>query len=253
MRKLIVVIALSAIAVGANAQSRWSVGVQTGCMTNVAKFSSGDEEANALFSNNHFKSAQVGVNFRYSISDRFSFQSGFQFTEIGFSYSMAKDYSLVDFQRPENDLRSSTCITSIPAMMVMQTPFNCLNSRFIFGLGGSVKFMDNKWDTEKQSEVTAEEGNNTGITYLTHESRTKAGVSPSINWMIGIEKVLLKGNILRFSFQASQGLTTVAESDVNYMASNKNYHHTFINRGSTASFSLGYFFQPIGSRRALKN
>ncbi len=253
MRNLIVVAALSAITLSTNAQSKWSVGVQTGCVTNVAKFSSGDEEANALFSNNYFKTAQVGVNFRYGISDRFSFQSGLQFTEIGFSYSMAKDYSLVDFHRTQNDLRSSTCITSIPAMMVMQTPFNCLHTRFIFGLGGSIKFMDNKWNTEKQSEITADEGNNTGTTYLTHESRTEAAVSPSLNWMIGMEKVLMKGNILRFSFQASQGLTTVAESNVDYVAGNKNYHHTFINRGSTASFTLGYFFQPIGSRKALKN
>lgn len=235
-----------------NAQSRWNIGVQTGCATNVSKFESGDEEANALFNNNNFKSISLGVIFKYKISPKFSFQSGFTFTEFGFSYGIAKDYSLLKPRMMEDDIKSSTCISSIPALIVLNTPVNCRNTRFIFGAGFSVRGSDEKWESTGNEEIVASEAANSKNTTMYAETKATSGISAAATWMIGCEKVLKRGNTMSFTFQGNQGLSTIAESTVNYTASDKQYTHTFINRGSYVTFAFAYNFAPFGTRKANK-
>src|SRR5688572_8672476 len=134
MKNLLLLLALVISLSTATAQSKWNIGIGTGCVTNIAKFESGDETANAIFHNNFYKSGSFAVNFRYKISEKFLFQSGFNFTEFGFSYKLDKDYSLLDFkgcQEDESDVNSSTCMSSIPTMIIFNTPKNCMNTRFI--------------------------------------------------------------------------------------------------------------------------
>jgi len=234
------------------AQSRWGMGIQHGGVTNISRFSSGDEGANALFSNNFTRSLHFAANVRYKISEKFTFQTGISFTEFGFSYGMAKDYSLKKpFERNE-DISATTCISTIPVMVLMNTPVNCNNIRFVFGAGVTLRATDSNWDQTDTKEIAPNESGNTGITYLTAESRTTASISPAITWQIGLEKVLRRGNSISFMYTGNQGLTTIAESEVEYTADNKNYSHTFINRGSFVSFSLAYNFMPFGTRKALK-
>jgi hypothetical protein len=228
------------------------VGIQTGCVTNLSRFDSGNEEANALFSNNPYKSALLGVNFRYKISDKFSFQSGFHFTEFGFSYGMAKNYSLLKPESRYSDLASSTCISSIPALVVLNTPVNCNNVRFIFGAGFAIRGIDDKWESDSEAEIPANEGANAKTTYMKAQSKTVNGVSPAATWIIGFEKVLSRGNTMSFTFQGTQGFTTIAESTVSYTAGNQEYSHTFINRGSYATMAFAYNFSSFGTRKANK-
>ncbi len=68
--------------------------------------------------------------------------------------------------------------------------------------------------------------------------------------MIGMEKLLRKGNSLSFTFQGNQGLSTISESTVTYTVANKDYTHTFINRGSLVALSLAYNFSPFGTKEA---
>ncbi len=252
MKKLFTFILLLLATGSINAQSRWNVGIQTGCVTNLSRFESGNEEANALFSNNPYKSALLGVNFRYKISEKFAFQSGFHFTEFGFDYGMAKNYSLLKPEKRNSDINTSTCISSIPAMVIMSTPVNCNNVRFIFGAGVSIRGIDTKWKSESEAEITPSEGANAKTTYMTAESKTVNAISPAGTWLIGIEKMLAKGNSFVFSFQGTQGFSTIAESTVHYTASNQDYTHTFINRGSYATMSFAYNFTTFGTRKAAR-
>ncbi len=252
MKNKLLILILLVSAGTLNAQSNWNLGIQTGCVTNISKFYSGNEEANALFTNNQYKSLQLGLIARYKINDKFSIQSGLNFTEFGFSYGMAKNYSLKDPFERSSDISSSTCITSLPAMFVLNTPKNCSNVRFIFGLGFAVRGIDGQWNNQDQAEIPANEGANSKTTMMTSESRTVNELSGAATWMIGLEKVLRKGNSMSFTFQGNQGFSTIAESTVSYTANNQFYTHTFINRGSYATFAFAYNFSTFGTRKANK-
>lgn len=252
MKNSLLLLILSVSIGSINAQSKWNLGIQTGCVTNISKFESGNEEANALFTNNHFKSMQLGVIARYQINEKFSIQSGMNFTEFGFSYGMAKNYSLKKPLERSSDISSSTCITSLPAMFVLNTPKNCSNVRFIFGLGFALRGIDGEWDNQDQAEIPASEGANSKTTMMIAESRTVNELSGAATWMIGMEKVLRKGNTMSFTFQGNQGFSTIAESTVSYTANDQSYTHTFINRGSYATFAFAYNFSTFGTRKANK-
>src|SRR5690349_24957471 len=113
------------IIASAFSQSKWNIGLSSGCVTNITKFDSGNEEANALFSNYPSKSFGLGVNVRYKISEKFAFQTGMFFSQMGFSYAMAKDYSLLKPFEQHDYLTSQTCMTSIPALVLFNTKTNC--------------------------------------------------------------------------------------------------------------------------------
>jgi hypothetical protein len=244
--------ALAVTAGTASAQSRWSVGIQTGFVGNMAKYSGGDEQAGALFTNEPYKTMSMGVNFRYRICDHFSFQSGFDFSEFGFTYTMAQNYSLLKPDEQYAEINTSTCMSSIPAMLVFNTRLNCMSARFVTGMGMAVRGIDQKWESDHEKTITPTEGRNADETYLTEQSQSKGCTSGSILWMVGIEKVFARGNFMRFSFDGQYGLSNIAQSTVSYTENDKDYTHTFVNRGSTAAFTFAYFFNPIGTRNLKK-
>jgi hypothetical protein len=253
MKNLILLLALITTGTVATAQSKWNIGIGTGATTNLSKYDSGNEEANALFENNPYQSHNLTVNFRYKISEKLAFQTGLGFSEIGYSYSIAKDYSLLKpMECNDDDIRTGTFISDIPAMIILNTPVNCSKVRFIFGAGFSIRGVNNSWDNQSAGEIKSYEAANSNDTYITAQSGTQATVAPAAIWMIGVERMLKKGNSLSFAFQGTQGFTTISESTVNYTVANKDYTHTFINRGSLVTFSLAYNFMQFGSRNALK-
>lgn len=235
-----------------NAQSKWNVGVETGCVTNIAKFDSGDETANALFNSSPHHSIRLAVNFRYKISEKFSIQTGLDFTEFGFDYGLSKDYSLLKPFERSDDISAATCISSIPVMAIINTPINCTNKRFIFGLGVVARGIDQSWESTKIDEISIDESGNNEVTYMTANTGTTSTLSGAVTWMIGMEKMLKSGNSLTFTYKGTQGLGTIAKSTVNYTVNDQNYEHTFINRGSFVSFSIGYNFMPFGTHKARK-
>jgi hypothetical protein len=52
MKKYLLIAVLASTALTASAQSKWNIGLGTAAVTNISKFESGNEEANALFSSN---------------------------------------------------------------------------------------------------------------------------------------------------------------------------------------------------------
>ncbi len=251
MKNYLILLAL-VLSTAANAQSKWNMSLGTGAVTNISKFDSGDENANGLFTSNPIQSHNLSLNFRYRICDRLSFQSGLTFAKTGFSYSIAEDYSLLKPMCNKDDINTTSYISSIPVMLVLNTPPNCNNVRFIFGAGAAVRGVDNSWESESRGEIKSYEAANTADTYITASSQTRSTVSPALTWMIGMEKLLRKGNSLSFTFQGNQGLSTISESTVSYTVANQDYTHTFINRGSFVALSLAYNFSPFGTRKANK-
>jgi hypothetical protein len=236
-----------------NAQSSWNIGISSGCVTNVSKYDNGEETANALFTNNPSKSANLAVNLRKKISEKFSLQTGLNVTQIGFSYALAKDYSLLKPWDRNDDISASTGMLSLPVMAVLNTPKNCSNVRFVFGAGVAIRGINNNWNQNSIEKITPDEGGNTLPTEMTSVTKTTSSISPAITWQIGMERMLKKGNSIGVMLYGNQGLTTIAESTVRYTASNKNYEHTFINRGSFVNIALAYNFAIFGTKKLLKN
>jgi hypothetical protein len=233
-------------------QSRWNLGIQSGCVTNVSRFVSGDEKANALFSNQFTKTVGLTVTAKYKISEKFALVSGLNFTEYGFTYGLAKDYSLLKpFDRNE-EIRSTTCVTNIPFMATINTPVNCNNIRFVFGLGVSAGFSDENWKDVTSAEVEVNESSGARMTSVVATSNSVESVSGSATWMIGLEKVLKNGSLFTFYYTGNQGFYDLAKSTVEYQIDGNSYSHTFANRGSFVQFSLGYQFMPFGSRKVQK-
>ncbi len=234
------------------AQSRWSIGIQSGLIANVSKFDGGDENADALFSNQPYKTVHLDVSFRYKLSERISFASGFDFSEVGFTYQIEKDYSLMHPEKRAQEINQSTCITGIPVMALITTPMNCTRTRIIAGAGIVLRGVDSKWESEKNETIVDKtNGRSSNEVYISSYSKSTSFLSSAITWTVGFEKELAKGNMLSLSFRGQQGLNSVAKSTVNYSTIESNYTHTFINRGSSVAFVFSYYFAPFGSRKAL--
>ena len=253
MQKRIYLLALIILtSVYAQAQNRWSVGLQLGVMANHAKYSGGMSDASALFNNNEFGTGQLGIYFRYRITDRLSFQTGYDFSEFGFNYALAKDYNLLNPSEHYAELQTGTCISRIPAIVIYNSKLNCRNMRFIVGGGFTLTAIDNNWESSSSTRVTAEGVENLVPTDMTQQTHSTTSASSSFTWLIGIEKVFKRGNMLALTFQANYGFTNIAESTVSYTANNENYTHTFSNKGSWAGVGLCYYFLPMGSRKHYK-
>src|SRR5688572_1538395 len=208
----LLVVFLTAVTIS-NAQSNWNIGVATGNVTNISKFDHGDEIANALFDNYPVMSHNVAVNFRYKISEKFSFQTGMSFAEVGFTYAIAKNYSLKDnpFRCGDDGITTTSYMTNFPAMIIMNTPMNCSRIRFIFGAGISVRGVDNSWESVSTGEIPNYEEANSNKTYITAQSGTTTTISPAATWLIGMERVCKKGNSFAFTFQGNQGFNKVSD------------------------------------------
>src|SRR5205085_8392825 len=142
-------------------------------------------EANALFTNEPFQSVRLAVNARYRINSWMSLQSGFNFTEFGFTYALAENYSLL---KPENrlaKLNTSTCISQVPALVIINTPVDCHQLRWIFGAGVMAAGIDDKWESETNTEIKTTENAKTTNTYMSEHSRSLHGATGSIMWLIG--------------------------------------------------------------------
>lgn len=254
MKKTLFILLLVTSCFAANSQSRWGIGVQLGAGGNISEYSGGMSDANALFSNAAHGSGMMGIYARYKIHERWSFQTGFDFSEIGFTYLLSKDYSLLKPCERYGILRTGTCMSRVPALIVYNSKLNCKNIRFIAGTGFALQGIDNNWKSETFNEVNSEEMNeemnNTRVTKMSEETHATATANASFACLLGAEKVFGKGNMLRIAFEGNHGFSPVAKSTVRYTASGKNYEHTFTNYATFFSFGISYFFKPIGSRKA---
>jgi hypothetical protein len=250
MKKIFLILLLITCYSAANSQSRWSIGAEMGAGANISEFSGGMSDANALFTNPVHPIGLIAVYARYKIHERWSFQTGFNFSQIGFTYMLAQDYSLLKPYEHYGILETGTCISRIPVLIVYNSKLNCRNTRLIIGAGFTLQGIDNNWKSETFNEIKGEEMNNSKVTEMSEETHALSTASGSFAWLIGAEKVFGKGSMLRFTFEGNHGFSPVATSTVRYVANDQNYEHTFTNYASFFSFGVSYFFKPIGSKKA---
>jgi len=247
MKKLLLLVSIFLVGFNSYAQNRWNVGLQLAAVGNMSTYSGGMSDANALFTHAPYGAGQFGVYFRYRLNDRFSLQSGFDGTRIGFNYALAKNYSLLNENEHYNVLQSSAAITRLPVMLIYNSKLNCRNVRFIAGAGFALVALDNKWTSAANTEISSESANNASTTFMSEETHSLGEGTTSFTWLLGVEKVFKRGSMLDFTIQANYGFSDLAESTVYYTADSKDYSHTFRNNGSYAAFAITYYFRPIGS------
>lgn len=253
MKKYVLLtLVLTTLFLNTNAQSNWNIGLQWSGYGNYSTYSGGMTEASALFSNNVFGSAQLGVLLRYKLSDHWNLQSGFNFSEIGFSYWLANDYSLLDPMEHFSQLRTGTCLSQVPVMAIYNSKLNCKNVRFIAGVGLAINFIDNNWVSYSSASSKEEGVLVVPDVEMTMQASAQTTTSGSFTWMIGAEKVFKRGNMLSFTFNFNHGFADIANSTVNYSVDGKNYTHSFVNNGSWAGLGLTYYFLPLGSKKIKK-
>ena len=95
MKKSLLILTLITISLNSFATGEMNIGLTMGGTGNYSKYSGGMTDASALFTNNIFASGWIGVEFRKMFSEHWSFKTGFNFSEFGFSYLLAKDYNLL--------------------------------------------------------------------------------------------------------------------------------------------------------------
>lgn len=254
MKKAILLLFVCSLTSTLNAQSNWNIGIQLAGIGNTSVYSSGMSNANALFTNSPYGSGQIGFYARRTLNNHFSLQTGLDFSEVGFSYMIAQDYSLLKADECHaNELRIGTCITRVPVSLIYNSKLNCRNFRFIAGIGLAIGFVDKEWNDESINTVEVGETGKGVSSTMKSEVQSTNCVNGSFTSLIGAEKVFSKGNMLSLTFQGNCGFNTVAESTVNYTVDNKNYNHTFTNNGSYFGVALCYYFAPVGSRKATRN
>lgn len=253
-QKHTLLIVLLAIVSGfASAQNRLNIGLSFSVYANPSKFTGGMAEASALFNNHPYGSCQLGLEFRYRVSNHWSLQSGLHFGQTGFSYSLAQDYNLLNPSEQYAELYTGTCLTQIPVMAIYNTKLNCRHIRFIVGAGFNMSFIDNGWTSYSASTVEAEGVENNNTTEMTEQTTALTTTGGGFTWLIGIEKVFKRGNMLSLTFNANHGFNNMALSTVSYTVENQDYTHIFTNRNNWAGVALTYYFLPAGSRKQAKS
>ncbi|MFI5219787.1 MAG: outer membrane beta-barrel protein [Bacteroidia bacterium] len=255
MKKILLIAALIMFSYSVNSQSPWNIGVMLSAGGNISQFSGGMEQANALFTHSVHPVGQLGVYARYRIAPNWSLQSGFDFSQIGFTYLFAKDYSLLNEMDHNEIMYSATCVSRMPAMIIYNSKLNCRNWRFIAGAGFALNVIDNNWQSsyndiiECPTGMSEEQMKNYYSEYKFEEAHATSAANGSFTWLMGFEKVFKRGNMFSFTFQGNAGFTPLAESTVQYFADGTNYHHTFTNYGTYCSFGISYYFLPVGSKK----
>jgi len=245
MKKLLTLAAALVLVTGASAQSSWRMGVTAGAFGNHAQFNGGMQNASALFTQNHFGTGGIGLVFRKTINTHLSFQTGFNFSRLGFEYAMARDYNLTKPHSHYMVNRAGLGIASIPATLIWNFNPNCKNVRWFVGGGLSLVGHGNG-STSKNVNANPDDiaalGLN-GSDYINQTVTSSAFTVVNGHLMGGIEKQLKKGGMLSLALWLNRGFAPVATSDVNYSVNGVLYNHSFKNYNHFGGLTLTYYFK----------
>ena len=226
------------------AQTGLSYGISLGVSGNGADYLSGDSDANALFYNNDFGKGNINFTARYFFNEHWSLQSGLGFSSIGFNFALAKDYSLLKKEDHFTQNNLSISILQVPVTAIYAFTPTCKNSRWFICAGFAT--MSNYENTNKESTTSSEEVDATNNPYSLEQTVTSEQFTVLTGQFIGgIEKVFNKGGILQLAAVANWGFSNIAYSTVSYTINNKDYSHTFSNKGNYFGFAVTYYFKPI--------
>jgi hypothetical protein len=245
MKKIIFFIAIASIVSPSFSQTAnsWRLGVHLTSINNPSYYSGGSAEANALFNQRDFGSGALGVTWRYFYNEHWSLQSGLAFGSLGFEFSMAKDYSLMNKGSQYAVNRAGFGTAQIPLTVLYDFKPNCNNVRFFVGAGISVLSRTNTTEQTVNKEPNGETPVSASVLYLNQTVNSGKSTSLTGQFMFGVEKNLKHGGMLQLGLLFNKGTNDIASTTVNYNVNNTAYSHNFTNRGDYWGLTLGYYFK----------
>jgi hypothetical protein len=240
------------ICASVSAQTGWRIGATIGSFGNGSVYSGGNSTASALFTHQKFGTGMIGVLFRKQINNHLSFQTGLNFSSLGFQYSMASDYSLTNPKSHYMNNQVGTGLATIPATLIWNFNPNCKNVRWFVGAGLSLVNHGSSTSSSKTTEPSSSEAANLGITSGANMTQTvSSGPITVINahWMFGIEKIYKRGTMLSLAAYFNRGFSQMATSNVSYIVNGQTYSHSFTNYNNFAGLTLSYYFKTLGGHK----
>lgn len=224
-----------------SAQRTFHYGISLGVVSNSSKFASGMEEANAIFNHSDHGAGVISFNFEKDIDERFSVQAALSFTELGYTYSLEKNYSLKRPFEKYTEVAPGNCIGQIPVFINYRTKLNCRNNRWFIGAGPQLMYSGDDYENTTESAASTE--GSTSMDKLTARSTMNSFATISLAGQAGIEHLFEKGYRLRWAFIVNHGFSELGYSDVEYSVKGTTYTHTFTNSGRYAGFYVSWYFR----------
>ena len=238
--------------IGYSFQRGFQYGITLGATGNHSYFEGGSEFAHANFYNNVYGSGALNFSARYFLSERWSLQSGFGFSTMGFESGMARNYSLL-----KNDhfisARQDLNITQIPLLAIYSFNPDCKNKNWFLGAGLNFFFVS----AEKEKTIyPSQPGNDLnllpGVSDFSVTHKVNKENVTAFQFLVGREKKFTKGNRLSLAFVWNIGISgNVATNTIQYKVENTDYEHVFSNRGDFAGIYITYAFSTKSSRKTV--
>jgi hypothetical protein len=244
MKKIILTSSFLVAAIfAANAQCNWRMGVFAGAVGNHSTYTGGTEIAHARFHHNDLGAGIWGLSFRKTYTDHWSLQTGIQFSEIGYQFAIAENYSLLNKSGhyTYNTIKAGTF--AIPVSVLYHFKPNCRNVRWYVGAGISLVGTNAQASVSKNVVPDGESATAGTSVYLQQTAQAASHWAFNGNLEVGAEKTFKSGRTLGIALVANGGFTSFMNTTVTYSIDNQTYTHTFSNFGNYAGVKCSYFFR----------
>lgn len=248
--KTAVSLILILFATTAFAQNKLRLGIGLGSVANKSYYVSGNETASALFTNHDLGAGLISFIANKEIGKRFSIQGSLSFTEIGFHYSLSKNYSLLNPESKFNNVKAANCIGTIPVLFNIHSNLNCRNWRWVAGIGPELLYSFEDFNATVEGSDNKEDVVNSS---MSQKAMIPAFTAFNLIWQVSREKQLKKGGLFRIGIVASHGFSELGFSTVEYNVDGSAYSHSFSTKGSYAGLNINWLFRPVNKKGTLEN
>lgn len=224
-----------------NAQHNWRWGLGVSSVGNSAIYVGGMKDANARFHQRSFETGVWSLYFRNDFKELWSFETGLQFSQIGFQYAIAENYSLLNKNKQFTSNQISSSIVSLPISLIHRFKPNCNNYRWF--IGGGLSLVGVGSPAVKEKSVNEEGVTNVNTNYMNQIVSVSSAYAVNGHLMFGIEKQRNSGRMWSLGVILNGGLTPLMNSTVNYSIDIITYNHTFSNYGNYAGLRFAYYFK----------
>jgi hypothetical protein len=251
MKKMILFITATAMCATTFAQSSWTMGLGLATCVNHSQYSGGMSDANARFTINPHGDGMWGVVFRKKMSDHFSFQTGLKFSQLGYNFAIAENYSFLKMNGHYTSINTGIPVLNVPATAIYNSNTNCRNYRWFVGVGASLTSSSKTINASKDASGFNETSQNTSSSDQLHADIHSSAFAVLNGQLLGgVEKIFKSGRMLSCALIWNKGFTPIATANVNYTIDGQNYHHTFTNYGNYWGLSLTYYLKPFKGKNA---
>jgi hypothetical protein len=247
MKKLInVILVLWSVNTIAQSDQGWQFGLQWGAHGNRSVWSGGMEQANAKFSSEKAGGGAFGLAARYDINRHWMISTAFGLQSLGFQFSLAQNYSLLNPQSRLNGVKPEFGMLEVPVLVNYKFNPNCRNARWVVGAGLVQDLMGaHRIDMSYTpgSEMAANGD------YLKTEVNVVGGIHRQLRFSIAREKVFSRGGILSAALIFNAGLSRMATARVDYRVDGNTYYHYFSTRGNYVGLRITYYFRAFWGKK----